>query len=212
MTSDIYGSRMRKDAVVELADWRRRISSLYATVRATEDAEDAWGLWKDARDELFGSHPQSPLPEAQRETFSGIDYFSYDPGLRVLGTVAEAEPKHYDIATSGDTTLGFTRFGVVTFGIDGRTCKLELYWLDGYGGGIFLPFKDSTSGRTTYGAGRYLLDTVKGADLGTEEGALVLDFNFAYNPSCSYDPRWVCPLSPRENRLEIAIEAGERFT
>ena len=73
---------------------------------------------------------------------------------------------------------------------------LELYWLEGYGGGLFVPFADATSGRETYGAGRYLLDTVKGADLGQRGGRLVLDFNFAYQPSCAYDPRWTCPLTP----------------
>ena len=83
----------------------------------------------------------------------------------------------------------------------GSECELELYWLDAYGGGMFVPFADATSGDETYGAGRYLLDTVKGADLGTEDGRLVLDFNLAYNPSCSYDPRWACPLSPPANRL-----------
>ena len=88
--------------------------------------------------------------------------------------------------------------------------ELALFWLDAYGGGVFLPFADATRGRETYGGGRYLLDTVKGADLGEEDGRLVLDFNFAYNPSCSYDPRWVCPLSPPENRLPVAVRAGEQ--
>ena len=68
-----------------------------------------------------------------------------------------------------------------------------------------------TSGRSTYGAGRYLLDTVKGADLGIDGPRLVLDFNFAYNPSCAYDPRFVCPLAPPPNRLAVPIEAGERY-
>jgi uncharacterized protein (DUF1684 family) len=88
--------------------------------------------------------------------------------------------------------------------------RLALYWLEAYGGGVFLPFRDETSGTETYGAGRYLLDTVKGADLGEEGGRLVLDFNLAYNPSCAYDPRWACPLAPPENRLTIPIRAGER--
>jgi uncharacterized protein (DUF1684 family) len=74
-----------------------------------------------------------------------------------------------------------------------------------------VPLRDATAGTTTYGAGRYLLDTVKGADLGMEGDRLVLDFNFAYNPSCAYDPRWVCPLAPPPNRLDVAIEAGERY-
>ena len=89
--------------------------------------------------------------------------------------------------------------------------ELEVYWLEGYGGGIFLPFRDPTGGTETYGAGRYLLDTVKGADLGTSDGLLVCDFNFAYNPSCAYDPLWVCPLAPPPNRLEVPVRAGERY-
>jgi len=91
----------------------------------------------------------------------------------------------------------------------GASAALELFWLEAYGGGVFLPFADTTSGETTYGGGRYLLDTIKGADLGVDHGRLVLDFNFAYKPSCSYDPRWVCPLSPASNRVPLAVRAGE---
>ena len=93
----------------------------------------------------------------------------------------------------------------------GQEVSLAVFWLTAYGGGVFVPFRDATAGATTYGAGRYLLDTVKGADLGAgPHGVLVLDFNYAYNPSCSYDPRWSCPLAPLESRIEIPIEAGER--
>jgi uncharacterized protein (DUF1684 family) len=87
---------------------------------------------------------------------------------------------------------------------------LSLFWISGYGGGVFVPFADATSRETTYGGGRYLLDTIKGADLGsTPEGEIILDFNFAYNPSCAYNPRWTCPLAPPENRLPFAVTAGE---
>src|SRR5229473_1927778 len=87
----------------------------------------------------------------------------------------------------------------------------ELYWLEGYGGGVFLPFGDRTSGRGTYGGGRYLLDTVKGSYLGGDDRTLVLDFNFAYNPSCSYDPRWACPLTPSANlRRPTTSSIGSR--
>ncbi|MDX1605233.1 MAG: DUF1684 domain-containing protein [Candidatus Competibacterales bacterium] len=75
---------------------------------------------------------------------------------------------------------------------------------------LFLPFLDATSGQGSYGGGRYLYDSIKGADLGAGADTLVLDFNYAYNPSCAYDPRWVCPLAPPENRLPFAVEAGER--
>ena len=106
--------------------------------------------------------------------------------------------------------MAFVRFGVARFPLGGAQCELELYWLEAYGGGLFVPFADATSGAETYGAGRYLLDTVKGADLGGEDGRLVLDFNLAYNPSCSYDPRWACPLAPPANRLAVPVRAGEQ--
>ena len=89
--------------------------------------------------------------------------------------------------------------------------RLAVYWLEGYGGGIWLPFADATSGVDTYGGGRYLYDTIKGADLGVGEREMVLDFNYAYNPSCAYDDRWSCPLSPPENRLPFAVPAGEKL-
>jgi hypothetical protein len=161
---------------------------------------------------LFGGHPQTPLnPEAAR-SFEGLSYFPYDPAARVLGDVVRAQPQQYDIATSGDGSYSFTRFAEVHFQLGGSAQSLELYWLEGYGGGLFLPFRDGTSGRETYGACRYLLDTVKGADLGMDGSRLILDFNFAYNPSCAYDPKWVCPLAPPPNRLTVRIEAGERAT
>jgi uncharacterized protein (DUF1684 family) len=92
-----------------------------------------------------------------------------------------------------------------------------VFWMAGYSGGIFIPFRDATNGTETYGAGRYLVDAAKGADLGAAPGphpsswALVLDFNFATQPSCAFDPRWACPLAPPENRLDRDIRAGERL-
>jgi uncharacterized protein (DUF1684 family) len=200
--------------LLDLLDWKRRVFGLYAEARASSHPEAAWTRWREGRDELFTSHPQSPLAPEDRPSFAGLPYFEYDPGGRVLADVAPAEPEHYDIATSGEEegTYGFTRFAHATFEFDGKPCQLELYWLDGYGGGLFLSFRDRTSGSETYGAGRYLLDTVKGADLGMEGARLVLDFNFAYNPSCAYDPRWVCPLIPPPNRLTLPIRAGERYS
>jgi uncharacterized protein (DUF1684 family) len=196
---------------LELMDWKRRVFGLYAEVRSSEDPESAWGLWRWTRDELFADHPQSPLPEPERSGFDGLPYYDYDPRARVLAEVAEAEARTYEIGTSGEGAYSFTRFGTAAFELNGNEASLELYWLEGYGGGIFLPFADATSGKETYGAGRYLFDTVKGADLGTDGGRLVLDFNFAYNPSCSYDPSWVCPLATPANRLSLSVRAGERY-
>jgi uncharacterized protein len=118
--------------------------------------------------------------------------------------------EHARLPMSRDDGTFFTRFANAVFELDGSQLALGLYWLEAYGGGVFLSFTDETSGDETYGAGRYLLDTVKGADLGTNEGKLVLDFNFAFNPSCAYDSRWACPLAPAENRLPVAVRAGER--
>jgi uncharacterized protein len=216
-----------------LLGWRRRVFELYADVRAERDPEKGWLRWRAARDELFRCHPQSPLPVERRASFTGVPYFPYDPELRVLGTVEPAERVRREIATSGvgltppresegagsagagaeysgEGPYAFTRFGRAAFGLAGAPQTLDLYWLEGYGGGVFLSFADGTSGRETYGACRYLLDTVKGADLGERDGRLVLDFNFAYNPSCAYDPRWVCPLAPPGNRLAVPVRAGER--
>ena len=193
-----------------LLDWKRRVFALYAAVRAAGDPEAAWEDWRRGRDDLFRAHPQTPLSRESRERFGGLAYFEYDPAFRVLGDVVPGDGELRDVAASGGETVRFRRFGAVRFELLGEAHELGLYWLEGYGGGVFLPFADATSGTETYGGGRYLLDTVKGADLGEADGRLVLDFNFAYNPSCSYDPRWVCPLSPRENRLETAVRAGER--
>ncbi|HEY3210066.1 MAG TPA: DUF1684 domain-containing protein [Actinomycetota bacterium] len=200
-------------ALLDLLDWKRRIFGIYAEIRAAADAKAVWSRWRAVRDELFATHPQSPLLLADRTGFTGLPYFDYDPRARVLADVVSANPEHYDIATSGEQegSYGFTRFAVARFELSGQPAELELYWLDGYGGGLFLSFRDGTSGSETYGAGRYLLDTVKGADLGMDGERLVLDFNFAYNPSCAYDPQWVCPLVPPPNRLSFPIRAGERY-
>ena len=192
-----------------LADWRRRVTELYALIRDEADPVRAWNDWRETRDTLFREHSQSPLQAEDRGRFEGLRYFDYDPSFRVLGQVESAPATRYEIATSGEGTLTFTRFAWVGFELHGRSLELELYWLAGYGGGIYLPFRDATSGTETYGAGRYLLDTVKGADLGKDGHALVLDFNFAYNPSCAYNPRWLCPLAPPENRLDVELRAGE---
>ena len=196
--------------ILSLADWRRRVSDLYRRVRESPASEAAWAVWREGRDELFRTHPSSPIRRASRAAYVQTPFFAYDPGARVNAVLTDADPLRLDIAGSHGT-FGATRFAVAGFPLLGARCSLDVYWLDGYGGGLFLPFRDATSGATSSGAGRYLLDTVKGADLGEEPEGLVLDFNFAYHPSCAYDPRWACPLAPPGNRLELAVEAGERL-
>jgi len=196
----------------ELWDWRRRVASLYATIRELEHPKVAWQLWAATRDQLFAEHPQSPLEPGMRPGFAGLPLFDYDPALRLTVDLEPAEDgEPVTVSGGGDGEVRMLPFAR-TAGLGRRLgAELTLYWLGGYGGGVFLPFQDATSGRETFGGGRYLLDTVKGADLGhTPDGRLILDFNFAYNPSCAYADRWVCPLSPAANRLPAVIRAGER--
>jgi uncharacterized protein len=194
-----------------LLDWKRRIFGLYAQVRAAEDPERAWERWRSERDELFATHPQSPLPLAARAGFAGLEYFPYDSSLRVDAEVVPTPLVRRQIGSSGPEPIAAERFAEARFSPGDAVRSLELYWIGGYGGGLFLAFRDATSGSTSYGGGRYLLDTVKGSDLGSSDGRLLLDFNFAYNPSCCYDPRWTCPLAPPANRLAASMCAGERM-
>lgn len=191
-----------------LWDWRRRVFGAYAAVRGAVRPEDGWAAWRRERDGLFRGHPQTPLDEPGR--FEGLPFFAYDPALRFLVGLDAAEGEALLLPAGGDGDVRAVPFAR-TAGLAGALGgELTVYWIAGYGGGAFLPFTDATSGRETYGGGRYLLDTIKGADLGTgPDGRTVLDFNFAFNPSCSYSARWVCPLAPRGNRLPAAVRAGE---
>jgi uncharacterized protein (DUF1684 family) len=195
---------------LSLLDWKRTIGDLYAGVRAASDKRAAWRQWRDTRARLFGEHHQSPVPASERTAYSGPHLYEYDPSWRLTGSVEPTAHRRFELATSTDTTIALHRVAVARFAHADTELSLELYWLDGYGGGLFVPFSDATSGSETYGAGRYLLDTVKGADLGSVNGLLVMDFNFSYQPSCAYDPSWTCPLAPPANRLSVPVRAGER--
>ena len=199
---------------VDLLEWRHLIFDLYAGIRAAADPHAAWRHWRAARDRMYRTHPQSPIPEHERADFTGCDFYDYDPAWRTIATIEDAEPARQEISASTGGTLAFTRIGIARFVLQQSEYELELAWNRGYGGGIFLAFTDKTTGSTTYGGGRYLIDTVKGADLGFDRGngTAVLDFNFAFNPSCSYDPRWVCPLAPPANQLPIPVTAGEQHS
>ena len=206
-TSASFGAR----DVLDLLDWKRQIFALYEAIRGSDEPRQAWELWRETRDRLFREHPQSPIPDPQRAAFRGCSVFEYDPAARVLARLEPGPSVHVDVAASTGSLFPFTAVGTVRFDLEGAEHTLGLFWNEGYGGGLYLPFRDETSGGESYASGRYLLDTVKGADLGTVDGRMVLDFNFAYNPSCSYDPSWACPLAPPENRLAASVRAGERL-
>jgi uncharacterized protein (DUF1684 family) len=197
---------------VELWDWRRRVAELYAGIRTAPTSEGAWHRWRETRDRLFREHAQSPLAPAQRATFRGLPYFPHDPSLRFLVELdAPGDARSETMIAGADgsvTLLPFARTHGLAKALGG---ELTLYWISLYGGGVFLPFRDATSGSTSYAGGRYLLDTVKGADLGMVGRRAVLDFNFAYNPSCAYSEQWVCPLAPLTNALPGPVEAGEQL-
>jgi uncharacterized protein (DUF1684 family) len=192
---------------LELTDWRRQVAELYARVRATPDREAAHSIWRAERDRLFRTHPQSPLLPDDPLRDTGLPYWPYDPALRFTVEVEPAEPAAFDVPTSSDATIHLARVGRVRL----LDASLDVWWLAQYGGGVFVPLRDGTAGSETYGAGRYLLDTAKGADLGGADGTLVLDLNFAYHPSCRYNPRWECPLAPEGNRISPSVSAGERL-
>jgi uncharacterized protein (DUF1684 family) len=192
---------------LSLLDWRRQVAALYAAVRQTEDARAGLEVFRAGRDRLFREHPDSPIPADQRSAFSGCPWWDYEPDLRFVADVVDRPEERLVVHSGTGEPFTLVRLGAVELPIG----TLDVHWIDVYGGGVFLPFADATSGKETYGAGRYLLDTVKGADLGGQGRQLVLDFNFAYHPSCAYDPRWSCPLAPPGNRLDVPVTAGERL-
>ena len=240
---------------LDLYDYRHRVARLYrereAALRAGQDEQKTWERWRARRDALFARHPQSALGPEERQRFGGLRYFPYNPALRLEATLEpETVEEEQTLEASGAHAMRFRRAGLARFTLDGAGARvseageiagtqfpqapaaegaalqLVVYWIDVYGGGLFLPFRDATCGRESYGGGRYLFDTVKGSDfvsldagagdtaqaareMGYQGGRILLDFNYAYNPSCAYDARWVCPLAPPENRLPVAIRAGE---
>ncbi|ODA90617.1 hypothetical protein ATY41_09315 [Leifsonia xyli subsp. xyli] len=217
------GSASPAATAAHIADCRRRVFGLYASVRqrAATDPAAAHAHWVSCRNELLASHPASPLLEADRKGFTGLPVAAYDPGWRFeLPVLAADEPRRMAVETGTDGVIPFELLGTVRVPLAGT---LEVWRLASYGGGLFVPVKDALAGHGggTYGGGRYLIDTIKGADLGLgsagdsltagSETRLVLDFNFAYNPSCAYDPAWACPLAQAGNTLPVEVPVGERY-
>jgi len=190
-----------------LLDWRRQVAALYAQIRTIEDTRAAHQVWQAGRNRLLRDHPESPIPADQRPGFSGVPVADYDPSVRFTALVdAGVAPARIEMVTGTDGTVALERAGVVHLPGVG---DLDVWWFAGYGGGVFVPIRDTRSDGATYPGGRYVIDTVKGADLGGDRGHLVVDLNFAYNPSCAYDPAWACPLAPPGNVVPVAVNAGE---
>jgi uncharacterized protein len=202
---------------LQLYDYRRRVLKLYADRNAGlargDHPEDVWQRFGKGRDQLFSTHPQSALDPSQRPAFRGLSYFPFNPAAVVAATLdSDAGSSELLVKTSADETMRLIKAGTVRFETFGEEAALPVFWIDVYGGGLFLPFRDTTSPLESYGGRRYLFDTVKGSDfiaLDARFARIQLDFNYAYNPSCAYNPRWSCPLAPPGNRLPFPIRAGE---
>jgi uncharacterized protein len=198
-------------AELELADWRRRVSELYAAVRAAASPVEGHAFWRAGRDALFREHPQSPLPPGDPLRDTGIPVWPYDPALRFeVPLEPTAGSIELSVPTGGDGTTIMRRVGRVSIPAP-VSAAVDVWWLQQYAGGLFLPLRDGTAGDTSYGGGRYLLDTTKGADIGGTERSLVIDLNFLYHPSCRYSADWQCPLAPQGNTIAVPVEAGERL-
>jgi len=200
---------------LDLYDYRKRVAQMYRErERALHGGEDEAAVserFRAAKDALFAEHPQSPLSTAARRGFKGLSYFPYDPTLRIEAVLTpETGDDAPRLPASGPHSILFRRAARAGFTLENAWLELCIYWIDVYRGGLFLPFRDATNGTESYGGGRYLFDTVKGSDFVQTPNGIVLDFNYAYNPSCAYDARWACPLAPPENRLLLPIRAGER--
>ncbi len=200
--------------MITLQDYRRTVFGIYRFLRNSgTNTEHAYRYFRQQRNDLFSKHQQSPLNEDQKSTFNGLTYHNYNPAYRILVTVdTNVAERKYQIDVGHDGIFTIRQFGKIKITLPSGSGELGLFWIEGYGGGIFLPFRDSTNNNTTYGGGRYLLDTIKGADLGMENNQLILDFNYAYHPSCYYNPRWTCPLAPPQNTLDFPVNAGEKRT
>lgn len=201
----------RVRSTLATVDWRRMTFDLYRRVRATPDPQTAHALWRETRDAMFAEHPASPLLDEDAHDFESLPVPDYDPAWRFQVRIEATEPAEFDFETGTDGVVHFDRLGLVRIPGVGT---LDVWQHGGYAGGLFVPVKDSSAGkaRGTYGGGRYLLDTIKGSDLGGDDAdSLVLDFNFAYNPSCAYDPAWACPLAPPGNTVPVPIPVGEQY-
>ncbi|SEE65773.1 hypothetical protein SAMN05444161_6571 [Rhizobiales bacterium GAS191] len=197
-----------------LIGWREAVAAIYHEVRAAHGADPraAWMHFRERRDHLYKHHACSALTDLEKQRFDGFDYHAYDPQLCFVGEVDYGVEEVSLETEISEGALPYRRIGVARFLRRGTPHSLDLYWLDIYGGGLWLPVGDETNGTTSYGGGRYLFDTAKGANLGlhVDGKRILLDLNFLYPPSCALNAAWICPLCPPANRLPFAVNAGER--
>lgn len=155
------------------------------------------------KDQFFRTHPQSPLTHQQRHNFEGLKYFDENPALELTVDVEVfAQKETIEMQTSTGDVQHYQRYGRFKFEVDGEEAELTIYTSEN---GFFLPFVDALAGKETYGAGRYLEPEPEGGN------KFHVDFNMAYNPYCAYNDMFSCPLTPWENRLKVAIRAGEKI-
>jgi uncharacterized protein (DUF1684 family) len=194
--------------------WREAVADIYRDVRATHarDPREAWRRFRRGRDALYKTHACSALTQAEKQRFEGFAYYDYEPQLCFVGEVDYTAPEAPYALNISEGVMSYRRIGTVRFTRLGVAHALDLFWLDIYGGGLWLPVADETNGETSYGGGRYLFDTTKGANLGlsADGKSLRLDLNFLYPPSCALNSAWICPLCPPQNKLAFKAEAGER--
>ncbi len=155
------------------------------------------------KDRFFASHPHSPLTRDQKCSFGGLKYYPVSAALSLTVTMEEFTSREtITLQTTTGSTQTYTRFGRFRFSVDGQDAELTVF---ASAEGFFLPFADVQAGIETYGSGRYLEPKPLGS------GKFLVDFNYAYNPYCAYNDAWSCPLTPPENRLKVAIRAGEKI-
>ena len=163
--------------------------------------------FRKSKDEFFATDEDSPLTLEQRKKFRSLEYYPENPQLRLavaLDEFPDQEKEPTEIITSTGESNTQIRWGKFNFPVDGQDVSLTVFRVVD-GDDLFLPFADSTSGSETYGAGRYL-EVVP-----LHDGRYLIDFNYAYNPYCAYNPHWSCPIPPPGNRLKVAILAGEKL-
>jgi len=172
-----------------------------------EDYAEELRAYRERKDEQFAG-PNSPLPPAERERFDGLGYYPPDLDYYVEVALDEHDAKErVTVATSTEGEREYRRWGAFHVTVDGDDVTIQAYKSDPDEEGLWVPFRDATSGGETYGAGRYI---DLGPDHRLDDGRWILDFNLAYNPTCAYSGVYECPLPPAENWLDVPIEAGEK--